>query len=305
MVMGLSVASGLTYQFAKEPTRSEAPFKPITTKPAVKYHFPKVEVENKPLPANTYLNYWYRALQSSWQMIECTERLLTYMALGMPVLMLALPTYLLRDIAPYMEEVFWMYSIWTIEMLGPAFVKMAQWASTRPDLYPKVLIERLEKLQDNVTSAYSMTTVENTLTAAFGEGWREHIHLEQKPIGSGCIAQVYRGSFQENSEDAPKPIAVKILHPNVERKVRLDMMLLSGLADVLDRYPRLEILSLGETCRQFVEVMQKQLDLSIEAYNLHMFRDLFAKDTWARFPKPIDQYVTKNVLVEEYMEGKL
>ena len=150
-----------------------------------------------------------------------------------------------------------------------------------------------------------MKTVENTLTTAFGEGWREHLKLEDKPIGSGCIAQVYKGSFQESPQDAPKQVAVKILHPNVERKVRLDMMLLSFLADVLDKYPRLEILSLGETCRQFVEVMQKQLDLSIEAYNLHMFRDLFAKDSWAQFPKPIDQYVTRNVLVEEFMEGRI
>jgi aarF domain-containing kinase len=199
-----------------------------------------------------------------------------------------------------LEDLFWMYGIWSLEMLGPAFIKMAQWASTRPDLYPRSLTERLERLQDQVHTSYSIQTVERTLTSSFGEGWRDELELLDEPIGSGCIAQVYRGNLKKDGT----PVAVKVLHPNIERKVRLDMQLLGYLAATLDSFPRLEMLSLGDTCRQFMDVMRLQLDLSIEAENLRVFRKLFKNDTWAQFPRPVDSLVSRHVLVEEFMEGR-
>lgn len=41
-------------------------------------------------------------------------------------------------VALYMgkEESFWRYLIGCIETLGPTFIKLAQWASSRPDLFP-------------------------------------------------------------------------------------------------------------------------------------------------------------------------
>ena len=94
-----------------------------------------------------------------------------------------------------------------------------------------------------------------------------------------------------------------MLHPNIARKVRLDMQLLSVIADLIDAFPRLEMLSLGDTCRQFRAVMQQQLDLTIEAHNLRVFGERFAHDDWAVFPQPIDGLVSSKVLVETFMEG--
>lgn len=42
--------------------------------------------------------------------------------------------------------------------------------------------------------------------------------------------------------------------------------------------------------------MQQQLDLSLEARNLRVFRERFASDSWATFPRPIEGFVCKNVL---------
>eukprot|EP01035_Chromulina_nebulosa_P018198 gene18198-23860_t len=72
---------------------------------------------------------------------------------------------------------------------GPTFIKLAQWASTRPDLYPPKLIERLQKLQDKVLVHYSIKHVETTLQDAFGQNWRDLIEFDPLPIGSGCVAQ--------------------------------------------------------------------------------------------------------------------
>jgi predicted unusual protein kinase regulating ubiquinone biosynthesis (AarF/ABC1/UbiB family) len=44
-------------------------------------------------------------------------------------------------------------------------------------------------------------------------------------------------------------------------------------------------------------MMNKQLDLRIEASNLSQFAAKFADDPWAAFPIPIEGWVTRNVLV--------
>ena len=60
---------------------------------------------------------------------------------------------------------------------------------------------------------------------------------------------------------------------------------------------------LGETMRQFARTMENQLDLRNEAENLNIFAKNFHGFKWVNFPKPIENYVAKNALVETYMEG--
>lgn len=108
----------------------------------------------------------------------------------------ATPAALATPIALYLgrEKEMWDYIIWCIEILGPTFIKLAQWASTRPDLFPEELTVKLQSLQDS-TRTHSWSTAAKTLDEAFGPDWREFLIIDEKPIGSGCIAQVYKGIY--------------------------------------------------------------------------------------------------------------
>ena len=53
----------------------------------------------------------------------------------------------------------------------------------------------------------------------------------------------------------------------------------------------------------YIYIYSSQLDLSIEARNLKIFNECFKREKWALFPQPIDGFVSKNVLVETFMEG--
>jgi aarF domain-containing kinase len=150
------------------------------------------------------------------------------------------------------------------------------------------------------------------------------LELDPKPLGAGSVAQVFKGRLKREMKSAVdsgvdmlgrknakvaemfpagREVAIKMIHPHVESLVRTDMELLDIFAWAIDHIPSLEILSLGETCRQFAEVMNKQLDLRVEANNLVIFSQKFAKDTWAAFPAPIEGLVSKTVLVETLFEG--
>jgi len=235
------------------------------------------------------------------KVIEYLKRLLTYAALGTPALVMAPLAQSIGHLSPTAEDLIWDYCIWAVQALGPTFIKMAQWASTRPDLYPPRLIDRLCKLQDDVQVNYPFSVVEKTLQTAFGDNWREKFDVDPNPIGAGCVAQVFKGILKEKGEKIA--VAIKLIHPHVEALVQTDMEILSYIGNWLDQFPSLEMLNLGEVMSDFSDVMRKQLDLRIEAYNLKKFATQFQHDSWALFPKPIEGFVKKNVLVETLMEG--
>jgi hypothetical protein len=73
---------------------------------------------------------------------------------------------------------------------GPAFIKWAQWSSSRPDVFPAEFCEVLAKLHDDApTHSWGRTAQE--LHEAFGAGPEAIFEeIERTPIASGSIAQV-------------------------------------------------------------------------------------------------------------------
>lgn len=83
--------------------------------------------------------------------------------------------------------------LWMTETSGPTFIKLGQWASTRRDIFPKEFCDRFSRLHVRVRP-HSWTHTKQCLRRAFGEEWRRVFVFESKePVGSGCVAQVYRG----------------------------------------------------------------------------------------------------------------
>ena len=59
-------------------------------------------------------------------------------------------------------------------------------------MFGERVCRRFKHLQDNTpVHAWEQTVL--SLDRMFGASWPEHLELERTPIGSGCIAQVYRG----------------------------------------------------------------------------------------------------------------
>ncbi|XP_039625440.1 uncharacterized aarF domain-containing protein kinase 2 isoform X2 [Polypterus senegalus] len=82
--------------------------------------------------------------------------------------------------------------LWTMESCGPTFVKLAQWASTRPDLFSREFCSKFSRLHVHV-KPHSWVYTTLCLKKAFGDEWDKVFNFESKqPVGSGCVAQVYK-----------------------------------------------------------------------------------------------------------------
>ncbi|KAK5654325.1 hypothetical protein OQA88_7503 [Cercophora sp. LCS_1] len=223
-----------------------------------------------------------------------------------------------------------------MEWAGPAFIKLGQWAASRTDIFPTELCEIMSKLHADAP-AHSLYATKKTVRHAFnGREFHEIFdEFDEKPLGVGAIAQVYRARLKpglaapEEDEEmdtysdlrhnvqkgvksvlksSPKHVpssyvAVKVLHPGVERTVRRDLRIMHFFASILNYIPTIEWLSLPDEVEQFGDMMKLQLDLRIEAANLAMFRDNFRERTTASFPYPYTDFTTRNVLVEEFAHG--
>jgi aarF domain-containing kinase len=185
--------------------------------------------------------------------------------------------------------------------------------------------------------AHSLEHTKRTICKAFdGRPFDEIFEdFQEKPLGVGAIAQVYRAKLKSDlavPEDQylpPEPkklrqkvrenvdkivkstpqrvpssyVAIKVLHPKVERMVRRDLRIMGFFASLINAIPTMEWLSLPDEVDQFGEMMRLQLDLRIEAANLSIFRQHFQHRTTAWFPYPYTEYSTRQVLVEEFAQG--
>ncbi|XP_009704258.1 PREDICTED: uncharacterized aarF domain-containing protein kinase 2, partial [Cariama cristata] len=71
--------------------------------------------------------------------------------------------------------------------------KLGQWASTRRDLFSEDFCDEFSKLHVEV-SPHPWGHTDELLRKAFGEDWMGILKFQsQEPVGSGCVAQVYKG----------------------------------------------------------------------------------------------------------------
>lgn len=226
----------------------------------------------------------------------------------------------------------------SMESAGPAFIKLGQWAASRQDIFPEEMCSTMSSLHSDAP-AHSLRHTKETIIRAFdGRPFDEIFEeFQEKPLGVGAIAQVYKAKLKpdlaapgdidiEDYQNTPNIrqqvrknvdalvkstpsrvpssyVAIKVLHPKVERMVRRDLRIMSIFAAVINAIPTLEWFDLPKEIDQFGEMMRLQLDLRIEAANLTMFRKKFKNRTTAWFPFPYADYTTRQVLVEEFAQG--
>ncbi|KAJ1983122.1 hypothetical protein H4R34_001471 [Dimargaris verticillata] len=217
----------------------------------------------------------------------------------------------------------WWYRFVTKQMAraGPTFIKLAQWAASRSDIFPAEFCHQLSRLHSQNTP-HSFRNTRATVERAFGGRTLEELFetFDPVPLGTGAIAQVYRAQFRPGvgrqllalNHNPPTtltdpgpcpdsgPVAIKVLHPRVDKLIRRDLVIMEFMAQMLDWIPTMQWVSLPDEVRQFGRMMQSQLDLRVEANNLLQFRRLFAERPSVIFPYAWLPLCSRDVLVESY-----
>ena len=187
----------------------------------------------------------------------------------------------------------------TLEDLGPIFVKFGQALSTRKDLLPDDIADELVKLQDKVPpfpNEIARRIIEKELDMSVDEAFAE---FDAEPLASASVAQVHTAVLPDGEQ-----VIVKVLRPDVEKRIRSDVELLYELAKFAARFwadaRRLRPI---EVVAEFEKTLIDELDLVREAANAAKLRRNFI-DSEALYVPEIHWPLTRQkVLVMERIHG--
>ena len=183
--------------------------------------------------------------------------------------------------------------------LGPAYVKLGQVLSTRPDLLPEAYIHELEHLQDDVGKmdyAIVTETIEQELGAKITKLFSR---FDEDPLGTASLGQVHSAALRDGRE-----VVVKVQRPNLREQLSEDIEFFRELATFLAAHTaasdRVDIVGVVQ---QVERSLADELDYLTEARNAATFRKMLAGFPHVLIPRVIEAYTTHKVLTTERIKG--
>ncbi len=188
------------------------------------------------------------------------------------------------------------------EELGPAFVKLGQFLSMRPDVLPQAVILELRKLQSNV-QPLPYAVMKPVLVEALGGDPAEIFEdFNEEPLAAASLAQVYVAKLREGKR---KKVAIKVLKPDARRTIELDLNFAQWFADQLhQRSATLKPYNLPAVVSAARQSMLAELDFRIEARNQLYFNLHNPNPDHVFAPAIHEQYSGEKVLVMDFIAGQ-
>ncbi len=182
--------------------------------------------------------------------------------------------------------------------LGPAYIKIGQALSTRPDLVPPVYLEELTQLQDQLP-AFPNEIAYRFIQEELGASPKEiYAELSPDPIAAASLGQVYRGKLKTGEE-----VAVKVQRPDLRERITIDLYILRRLAGWTQKKVKRVRSDLVGILDELGTRIFEEMDYINEGENAERFFQLYGhlKDVYV--PKIYWEYTNRRVLTMEWING--
>ncbi|MCC5604546.1 ABC1 kinase family protein [Nostoc favosum] len=185
-----------------------------------------------------------------------------------------------------------------LTQLGPAYIKIGQALSTRPDLVPPVYLEELTKLQDQLPpfpNEIAYQFIKEELGAPPEEVYAE---LSAQPIAAASLGQVYKGKLKTGEE-----VAVKVQRPDLREGITIDLYILRNLAAWVQKKVKRVRSDLVGILDELGDRIFEEMDYIHEGENAERFFELYGHMKDVYVPKIYWEYTNRRVLTMEWING--
>lgn len=186
-----------------------------------------------------------------------------------------------------------------LEELGPAFVKLGQFAGNRPDMLPADLIASLEKLQDAVPpfdGKVAAGIVEKELGKKIDGLFSS---FSMTPFASASIGQVHRAKVPDGRE-----VAVKVQRPHIQDVIGVDLEIMHHIASLMEKHVQgMGAFEPRRLVDEFGSAIRKEIDFTVEAMHIQHFTRNFHSDDTVCIPEVFLDYSSRRVLTTEFIDG--
>lgn len=185
-----------------------------------------------------------------------------------------------------------------LTQLGPAFIKIGQALSTRPDIVPPIFMDELAELQDQLP-AFDNDIAFQFIREALGADPSEvYAEISENPIAAASLGQVYKGRLRTG-----ELVAIKVQRPDIAAGIALDMYILRGIATWLRKTFKFVRSNLAAILDEFASRIFEEMDYTFEGHNAEKFAKYYGELERIYVPKIYWQYTAKRVLTMEWIEG--
>ena len=183
--------------------------------------------------------------------------------------------------------------------LGPAYVKLGQVLSTRPDLIPEPYIEELQHLQDDV-GRVPFAEIERVIQEELGGRISKLFGtFDHEPLATASLGQAHAASLRDG-----RPVVVKVQRPDIRALLADDMEFFRELARFLVAHTRAgHRVDMVGMVQQLERALADELDYRHEARNMALFRRSLAEFPHLLVPKVVEGYTSERVLTAERIRG--
>ncbi len=182
--------------------------------------------------------------------------------------------------------------------LGPAYIKIGQALSTRPDLVPPQFLEELTQLQDKIP-AFSNDIAYQFIEEELGDR-PDVIYAEISaiPIAAASLGQVYKGKLWSG-----ETVAIKVQRPGLANSIALDLHIMRTLcawAQSTFKQIRSNLVSIID---EFADRIFEEMDYENEGRNSEKFAELYGGMQDIYVPRIYWPYTARRVLTMEWIDG--
>ena len=182
--------------------------------------------------------------------------------------------------------------------LGPAFIKAGQALSTRPDVVPRLVLEELSQLQDQLPgfdSDLALACIKEDLGKSHDDIFDS---FEINPISAASLGQVHKGILKTGEK-----VAVKIQRPGLREQITLDLYIVRNIAQWLKKYIGYIKSDLVALIDELGRRVFEEMDYINEADNAEKFARLHQQNKNITVPKIFRASTSKRVLTMEWIDG--
>jgi predicted unusual protein kinase regulating ubiquinone biosynthesis (AarF/ABC1/UbiB family) len=185
-----------------------------------------------------------------------------------------------------------------IARLGPAYIKVGQALSTRPDLVPPVYLDELTQLQDQLPP-FPNEVAYRFIEEELGDR-PENIYAEitPDPVAAASLGQVYKGKLKTG-----ETVAIKVQRPGLKERIALDIYILRGLAQWAQNNLKQVRSDLVAIMDEFGTRIYEEMDYTQEGHNAERFASLYGHLQDIYIPKIYWEYTQRRVLTMEWING--
>lgn len=182
--------------------------------------------------------------------------------------------------------------------LGPAFIKLGQFLSTRPDILGKEVTAELANLQDNIINT-PFEDIKHVVEESLGQPLVDVFNnFETTAIASASIGQVHIAYLKKNNQK----VAVKVQKPNVATLIKEDLATLKNLNNVMMKLKYGQAKEIDRILLQYEKFLSGELDYLKELEQMRRFKKLLEEQP-VYIPGVYASMSTAQVLVMEYIES--